>query len=243
MSLLVLLAIAVIFAGGFSFLMMIVLSIIWESFEKPEEKAENKSFRFDRSKYLVKTDTSKDFQITNYGIRNYEKGQEGEEKVWIKLKSIPVIRSFHNLILPDEGGNIDHVVLSSKGLYVIETKNYSSRIGTDFQGWYYLYREKIGNQYLPKKHRIASPVDQAMFNSIRLRNHLRSNLKIDQHIVRKINVKAMVVLIQPFSKEWVRAHIPVFSPYEVEAFFSDCIELNGSIANARLIEYLEGLER
>jgi restriction system protein len=67
-------------------------------------------------------------------LANIFKGWIGEKTaqfgMWLKLDK-NTYRRFHNLILPTENGTtqIDHVLLSVYGIFVVETKNY--------EGWIY----------------------------------------------------------------------------------------------------------
>jgi hypothetical protein len=64
------------------------------------------------------------------------KGWLGEKEtqlgLWIKLDS-EIYKRFHNLIVPTQNGTtqIDHVLLSKYGIFVIETKNYEDWIFGD----------------------------------------------------------------------------------------------------------------
>lgn len=60
------------------------------------------------------------------------KGNEGEEKVAMVLSQLDPrdYRAFHNLIIPARNGTtqIDHVVASKFGIFVIETKHFSGTV-------------------------------------------------------------------------------------------------------------------
>jgi restriction system protein len=64
------------------------------------------------------------------------KGWFGEKEtqlaLWMKLDS-EIYKRFHNLIVPTQNGTtqIDHVLLSQYGIFVIETKNYEGWIFGD----------------------------------------------------------------------------------------------------------------
>lgn len=64
------------------------------------------------------------------------KGKAGEKEVIKKLSSLPAEKyiSLHDILISSESGTtqIDHIVLSDKGIFVIETKNYQGIIsGTE----------------------------------------------------------------------------------------------------------------
>ena len=78
------------------------------------------------------------------------KGWIGEQKtkfwLWLWLNG-KIYRRFHNVILPSKGGTsqIDHIVVSQYGVFIIETKNYKGWIfgSADKANWIQvLYKEK-----------------------------------------------------------------------------------------------------
>ena len=88
------------------------------------------------------------------------KGAAGEAKVRGVLSIVSVggtcQRDFHNLVLPTPDGTtqIDHVILSTRGIFVIETKNMSGWI---FGG----ERQREWTQVLyKKKYRFKNPIHQ-----------------------------------------------------------------------------------
>jgi Nuclease-related domain len=63
------------------------------------------------------------------------KGMEGERKVGKVLKQLPEgWRVWHDLNIGDE--NIDHVVASAKGVFIVEAKNYSDSLLATPKGLY-----------------------------------------------------------------------------------------------------------
>jgi hypothetical protein len=64
-------------------------------------------------------------------------GIEGEQKIVVAL--IPLDDSYfliNDIKLPSSRGNIDHILLSPKGIFVIETKNYSGGVRCYGDAWY-----------------------------------------------------------------------------------------------------------
>lgn len=53
---------------------------------------------------------------------NFMLGKHGEECVKKVLENIPVIKALHNVTLPGQRGNIDHIVFSKNGIFCVETK-------------------------------------------------------------------------------------------------------------------------
>jgi len=99
------------------------------------------------------------------------KGWLGEKEtqfgMWIKLNS-KVYKRFHNLILNTSNGTtqIDHVILSRFGIFVIETKNY--------KGWIFgNENQKSWTQVLyNKKHSFQNPLHQNYKHTRALSEHL-----------------------------------------------------------------------
>jgi hypothetical protein len=64
-------------------------------------------------------------------------GIEGEQKVVVAL--MPLDDSYfliNDVKLPSSWGNIDHILLSPKGIFVLETKNYSGMVRCYGDTWY-----------------------------------------------------------------------------------------------------------
>ena len=75
-------------------------------------------------------------------LPNAEKaGRQGEKRVAKKLSDLDssVYKAFHNVLLPTARGSaqIDHVVISAYGIFVIETKNFKGRLtgGLESETW------------------------------------------------------------------------------------------------------------
>ena len=59
----------------------------------------------------------------------WEIGAEGEEAVIRALQNLDSsFKVIHDIVLPNERGNIDHIVVGPVGTFVIETKNYNGII-------------------------------------------------------------------------------------------------------------------
>lgn len=110
------------------------------------------------------------------------KGWLGEKEMqfgmWIKLDK-SVYSRFHNLILSTPNGTtqIDHVVLSRFGIFVVETKNYA--------GWIFgNENHKSWTQVLPgTKHAFQNPLHQNYRHTKALSEHLNVELSKIHSIV------------------------------------------------------------
>lgn len=89
-------------------------------------------------------------------VRLLKLGRDGEKAVGQLLEKLRAMGAsvFHDV--PAEGFNVDHVVISSKGIYVIETKTYSKPNGRKATVWYDGMRLTIDGK-VPRK----DPVNQA----------------------------------------------------------------------------------
>jgi predicted RNA-binding Zn-ribbon protein involved in translation (DUF1610 family) len=103
------------------------------------------------------------------------KGWLGEKAaqfgMWLKLDSVTYKR-FHNLIVSTRNGTtqIDHVLLSRFGIFVIETKNYN--------GWIFGGKDqKLWTQVLHgEKHSFQNPLQQNYRHTKALAEHLNVEL-------------------------------------------------------------------
>jgi len=111
---------------------------------------------------------------------NFKKGFEGESDVTELLNShLPDDYYLINDVVTKEGyGNIDHVVLSPSGIFVIETKNWKGKMTCYADQW----------------STNSSPSKQAKINACRIRNIIQS-LERFEH--RNIWVQPIVVFANP----------------------------------------------
>ena len=103
-----------------------------------------------------------------------KKGEEGERRVAALLDSS---HSFHrlinNLVLVGENGvshQIDHILINSNGIFVIETKNYYGEIYLERGQW----KRKINN----KIEKLADPLRQNKSHAITLNKILKNKYEI-----------------------------------------------------------------
>jgi len=64
-------------------------------------------------------------------ISSWIKGAEGEEIIGRKLEELSQRRGFiviHDRLIPGSSANIDHIVVTSSKVFVVDTKNYSGKI-------------------------------------------------------------------------------------------------------------------
>jgi len=125
-------------------------------------------------------------------------GAEGEEKVAGYLNLLDDKYSvIHDVVLPGRIGNIDHIVLGSNGIFVIETKNHKGYITCNGDWW---KQRKIGRRGTPYLGNIGNPSKQVKRNAVLLnrfiQNHFRINLYVNG-IVVFTNEAARLKIISP----------------------------------------------
>lgn len=92
---------------------------------------------------------------------NWFVGKRGEAAVSEALKDLPnEYVLLNDLMLPDGRGNIDHLVMGPNGLFVIETKNYSTFV------------KCIGDDWFVNGKKIRSLSKQAKRNAVAVRENL-----------------------------------------------------------------------
>ena len=86
-------------------------------------------------------------------------GAQGEVSVIRVLRNLdPSFKKIHDVFLPGNGGNIDHVVVGPTGVFVIETKNHSGIIRCNGDYW---ARKKVGRRGKTYSAMIGKPPSQA----------------------------------------------------------------------------------
>jgi hypothetical protein len=134
-------------------------------------------------------------------------GIEGEQKVVVALMSLDDSYVLINDIkLPSSRGNIDHILLSPKGVFVLETKNYSGMVRCYGDAWY------VGSDGRSKP--IGSVSKQAKKSAYELSSFLESTTGL------KIYVNPICVFVNP-SLEVVTHEptVPVLRAVELTRFF------------------------
>ncbi|MHA7734259.1 nuclease-related domain-containing protein [Nitrosopumilus sp. S6] len=99
-------------------------------------------------------------------------GAEGEESVIRVLENLDSsFKVVNDIVLPGDRQNIDHVVIGSTGVFVIETKNYNGIIKCYDDDW---YRDKVGRRGTVYDASIGNPSKQAKRNAVVLKNWFES---------------------------------------------------------------------
>jgi len=106
-------------------------------------------------------------------------GAEGEEKVAGMLRSLTGCDVFHDIVLPGELTNIDHVVLTPNGIFVIETKNHKGTARCIGDSW---ELEKVGRMGTHYAGQIGNPSRQVKHNALILRNFILDRLGLKLYV-------------------------------------------------------------
>ena len=102
---------------------------------------------------------------------HYKSGQSGEKLVTDTLQDLPDTYYLVNDVnLPNSYGNIDHVVLGSNGIFMIETKNFEGEIRCNGDMWYQ-YKD---TWKIPEEYEIKSPSKQVKRNAVKLKQFIES---------------------------------------------------------------------
>lgn len=104
--------------------------------------------------------------IANFTLGRYKKlntGIKGEEKTQKLLSTLPesyIISSNVPLIYEGKKAEIDNLIISEKGIIIVETKNYKGRISgsADSPTWTQVKYSRGGNRY---KKELRNPIKQA----------------------------------------------------------------------------------
>lgn len=132
---------------------------------------------------------------------NYRKGDIGEALVERELSKINSITAFHDICLPRINNNFDSVVVSKKGIYLIETKNYDGQLSSKGGTW----KRKLNGQ----TYTLKDFTKQTKGNAAELKNFI--NNKLHTTDTEKLYIEPIIVLIQPFEHKDMQTDIKVIS--------------------------------
>jgi hypothetical protein len=69
--------------------------------------------------------------------RAWATGARGEEKLAEALEGIDGLRMLHDRRVPRSSANIDHILISPAGVFVVDAKNYRGTIAIRNRGWFF----------------------------------------------------------------------------------------------------------
>ncbi len=132
---------------------------------------------------------------------NYEQGSQGERAVGDILDKLKQegCRVFHDVVINGANYNIDHVILSTHGIFAVETKTHSKPRGGKVSS-----NGKV--VFISGKNPDGKPIDQAINNAKSLRRYLNEKTGRDFH------VKAVLVYPGWFVKDYTDSRIWILNP-------------------------------
>ena len=110
---------------------------------------------------------------------SWTNGAKGEERVINELKKLGKdFLVINDLKLPNYKGNIDHLVLSKNGIFIIETKNHKAGIKCNGDYW---EQENVGLFKIFQK-QLDSPSKQVKEGVVRLKEFLNQNINFTEKL-------------------------------------------------------------
>lgn len=145
---------------------------------------------------------------------SYSQGQRGEKMLTNVLTGC--LNDDYSLIndvrLSERSGNIDHIVLGTNGIFVIETKNFTGRISCYGDTW-----KRHSRKNYRKMYSMGSPSRQVKRNAMDLRNMVLSSGLLKQP---NLWVNAVLVIVDKPSLDLQLKNpsVPILKPYELCEF-------------------------
>ncbi|WP_084177573.1 nuclease-related domain-containing protein [Palaeococcus pacificus] len=137
----------------------------------------------------------------------WKKGFEGEFRV-IEEFNYPESVILSDIHLPNRRGNIDHVIVNSKGIFVLETKNYSGEYYVNGDVW------TIGSSK-KRKRRIRSPTIEAKREASAISSLLKRVLKKEYYVQPLIVLTGDAIIW-----EKTKSTVPIFELEKLDAYLN-----------------------
>lgn len=141
----------------------------------------------------------------------WKSGAIGEEIVSKDLLKISGIKIYNDLKIPGYSWNIDHIILSKNGIFLVETKNYSGEIVIKNEKW--VQRIEKGSKIY--ENLLKNPIFQAKKAAAKLSNFLKENG------VSNIWIHPIVVFANDEVKLNIPPSIPVIKRNEIKTFIEN----------------------
>ena len=225
---------------GVVYILIIAVSVIvYKSVAGPKGTAANKPFKskyptiddYDTSpKTIAKPVITPQPVVVRETYEQY-KGRLGEDRVVSALKPMPYnYRILRNLLITDESGSsteIDLVVITSMGIYVIESKNYSGWIfgNHDQQHWTQVFANQTKNKFY-------NPIHQNAGHIKALKKKMQKYTDLDYYSVIVFSDEATLKNV-PRSD----AKTMILNMKELCEIIKSSIEFNNKLARGPLLPY------
>jgi Nuclease-related domain. len=132
-------------------------------------------------------------RVFSQDARNCNKGRCGEDTVTDVLQGLDdSCYLINDVTLPSSRGNIDHVLLTPKGIFAIETKHWDGEIICNGDEWYRRYQKGF---FSSTDYEMGSPSRQVKRNAFNLSSLIKSEMF---HNTFKIWVEGLVVFTNPY---------------------------------------------
>ncbi len=170
----------------------------------------------------------------------YKLGYEGEKQVTESLK-VELSDDYHLIndvnLPPYNRGNIDHIVLSPKGVFAIETKNHRGKITCYGDEWLIRYRGKNrGSTEREFNFTLGSPSAQVRNNAFRIKTVIES---LEPLRNKRIWVQGIVVFPNKdaeLDKNELPSNVEVFYMNELSNFLKNYQGKQFSVEEMELVE-------
>ncbi|MCI8589749.1 MAG: NERD domain-containing protein [Clostridiales bacterium] len=172
-----------------------------------------------------------------YRIRPKIRGNLGETKVNKILSKLPedIYKTVNNVMVKSKNGTtqIDHIVVSVYGIFVIETKNYSGWIsGSEYSEYWTQSMNKNSKEtfYNPIRQNYGHIKALEKLLSIPMSSFISIIVFTDEHAVLKINTKKAIVIQCNELYQTIRAHTNRLLTYK------ETLEIVPILQNANIID-------
>ena len=185
------------------------------------------------------------FVISFKSIKSIITGKVGEFKVNLKLKGIPdsvIINDLKFTVNENKTCQIDHVLVCSRGIFVIETKAYAGSIyGNDSQReWTQVL------QYGKIKNKMYSPVKQNNTHIYELSKKIGKRDLFNCVVFTKNNIEH-IESEYVFTLKSIKKHIlkqpKIYSMLEVELIAEEIKNINEDISNRKHVQNIKKMQR
>lgn len=176
---------------------------------------------------------------------NNIRGKIGERRVSSKLSKIPngiVINNLTFYANENKSCQIDHILVCSRGIFVVETKNYSGRIyGNDSQTEW-----KQTLNYGKVKNHFYSPVKQNNTHIYELEKRIPHKKYFNCVVFTKNNtayIKSEYVFKLSKIQRYIMAQPEIYSMSDVELIANDIKHLHEEISNKEHVKNIKQMKK
>lgn len=150
-------------------------------------------------------------RLANRYINSYtsfKKGEKSESIVREALTKIPDILVVNNFEIPGHKGDIDHLVICSGGVFMLDSKFRSGYLNAQGDNWWVrkpngsIVKEKDHLNVVAKRHAVA------------VSDYIKQEVGVDVGFV-----KAVIVITSGFDINYINTDVDVLAPGELKGYF------------------------